>query len=139
MGGVASATLGAIASACSSRPDHTPPLTHPAISASRSFPLAINPDPVSLGVLNAGQAARAMITLRNPGPQPVSVERIETGCSCLRVGPAPIRLGPGESAALTVAFDPSHDPDFRGMLSIDVDGHDATGSLVFRTCVNLVS
>jgi hypothetical protein len=75
--------------------------------------------------------------LRNPGPRPVSVERIETSCPCIRVEPARFKVGPGEFAELVARFDPSHDPDFRGGLSIEVVGRSSRDFVLFRARVNL--
>lgn len=38
---------------------------------------------------------------------------------------------------MTVEFDPSEEPEFHGRLSVDLAGHDAGGSVVFRTSVHL--
>jgi hypothetical protein len=67
----------------------------------------------------------------------VAVERIETSCPCLQVDPKSLQIGPGERISLRVTFDPSHDPDFRGGLAIDVTGYTKDGSIVFRRRVDL--
>ena len=46
-------------------------------------------------------------------------------------------VGPGEFAELAVRFDPSHDPVFRGGLSVEVDAIRATGEVAFLTTVHL--
>jgi len=53
------------------------------------------------------------------------------------LGPVPFRVETGRSASLWVAFDPSHEPDFRGSLCVEVVGRDTTGVAVFRTTVDL--
>jgi len=114
---------------------HTP---HPTIESTRArFPLEISPDPVDLGVLPPGRSAQATISLRNPGPRPVSVERIETSCPCIRAEPASFKVGPGELAELVTRFDPSDDPDFRGGLSIEVVGRSPRDFVLFRARVDL--
>ncbi len=120
----------------SSTPNHTPPPSNLASSAGKPFLLEISPDPVSLGVVSSGQKARASLTLLNRGPQPVTVERIDTGCPCLRTKPEWIRIAPGEAKVLAVEFDPSAEPDFRGGLSIVVTGW-AAGQVAFHTQVKL--
>jgi len=92
---------------------------------------------VSLGILLPGQSADAKFVLRNLGPQTVTVERVKTSCPCLRVEPASFKVGSGEFAELVVGFDPSHDPDFRGGLSIEVAGLSTTGEVEFRARVDL--
>ena len=120
------------------RPRIIPPppsnLTRP---GSGFFPLEINPNPVDLGTLAPGRSAQTTITLHNPCPLMVSVDRIETSCQCLRVGPAPARLMPGERAVLAARIDLSSETEFRGGLSITVAGIAASGREVFQTRVNL--
>lgn len=92
---------------------------------------------MSLGILSPGQLASVKITLGNRGPQPAKVERIKTSCPCLRVEPQSFEVGSGEFAELVVGFDPSHDPDFRGGLSIEVTGLSTAGKGVFHARVGL--
>ncbi len=75
--------------------------------------------------------------MRNTGSDSAAVVRIETSCPCLRVRPGRVLVGPGESAALTLTFDPTHDPGFRGCLSVSVEGYSAAGNTVFRMRVDL--
>lgn len=117
----------------SSSPNHTPPFQILASSAQQGLPIEIRPDPISLGTLDPGQSAVAKFTLRNPGSHPVIVARVETSCPCLKVVDQPTSIGPGQAADLTVKFDPTNDPDFRGGLSIDVIGRDPMGRIVFQT------
>jgi hypothetical protein len=91
---------------------------------------------VSLGVVGIGQEARADLTLANPGSQALTIERVETSCSCLTIAPRSIRIAPGESKTLSLEFDPSEEPDFRGGLSIDVTGF-AAGGVAFHTRAKL--
>jgi Protein of unknown function (DUF1573) len=88
---------------------------------------------VSFGILLPNQSADAKIILRNPSPQAVTVDRIETSCHCLRVEKQPIKLLAEESVTLVLRFDSSDDPGFRGGLSIGVAGRDSTGGIVFET------
>jgi Protein of unknown function (DUF1573) len=120
----------------SSTPNLTPPPENLASSVGPHFPLKINPDPVSLGVIDRGQKAKAAFTLVNHGSQPVAIERIETSCPCLTTTPGSIRVSPGERMVLAVEFDPSAEPDFRGGLSIDVTGYSGD-RVAFHTLVNL--
>lgn len=116
---------------------YPPPRSKLASSAGPRFPLEISPDPVQLGVLAPGRSADANIVLRNPGIDLVLVERIESSCPCLGAGRSRIQMAPGESCNLSLRFDPSHDADFRGRLSINVAGYDAAGRTVFGTQVHL--
>lgn len=109
----------------------------PGRSANPSPPLEISPDPVWLGMITAGQSARSVATLRNPGRDPVRVDRIETSCPCLRPSPNALEIGAGESASLTFDCDLSDEPDFLGRLAINVEAYDHLDRVVFRTRVNL--
>lgn len=102
----------------------------------RGFFLKPSPDPVQFGVVVGGQEARQSLALVNWGDQPVMVERIETSCPCLIITPESTCIGPGETATVSVKFNPSAEPDFRGRLAIDVTGY--TGDqTVFHTLANL--
>lgn len=133
--GVVLPTLG-IAGCSSSAPPPPSPLIASIHSPADAHAL-IAPTSISLGVLNPGQAAQAMFTLRNPTAGPVDVARLETSCHCLRVTPRSFRIGPGEPCSLRAAFDPAHEPDFQGVLAVIVTGRETDGDVVFRTVVKL--
>ncbi len=113
-----------------------PSLLNSDSSADQALPLEIDPDPLSLGELRPGVPAGAQMVLRNPSARPVSVGGIETSCPCLRVRPVSMVIPPGESTVLTVEFDPTNNPDFRGGISITVIGVSEAGEKAFQTCVN---
>ncbi len=100
--------------------------------------LEVSPNPLSLGVLRPGQDARAELAIRNAGPDPVVIARSRTSCPCITLQPIPLRLGPGESAALTVRFDPDEEPEFRGGLSVAYSFHDAVDVVLCRGAVDLI-
>ena len=102
-----------------------------------AYPLENKPELVLLGTLAAGQHAEATITLLNPSRDAVQIDRVETSCPCLSAEPTKFKVGPGESAEVRLAFDPSQEPDFRGGLSIEVIGYGAMAKIAFRTRVNL--
>lgn len=99
------------------------------------FGLEISPDPVRLGILDAGQSAEAVITIRNPTAQSVSIDRVETSCPCIETGPARLEIAPGEIRELTLKFDASTEPEFGGALSVEVAGYGESGRLVLRARV----
>lgn len=101
-------------------------------SAASAPSLIVSPDPIALGTLAPGESARSTVTLRNPTSEAVSVERIETSCPCILVSPTSIVVGSGESSALTIEFDPTDEPEFRGGLSVNVVGKEATGRVALR-------
>jgi len=100
--------------------------------------LEIRPDPISLGVIEAGTPGKAALTLRNPGSVPLTLERVETSCSCIRVETVPVRIDACGSVDLAVVFDPTSEPDFRGGLSVDLTGRMPGGATLFHTQVNLL-
>jgi hypothetical protein len=99
--------------------------------------LSVHPDPNPLGELTAGQTTRRAAMLRNQGAGPITVERVESSCPCVRVAALPLTVGAGEAAPMTVEFDPSEEPEFHGRLSVDLVGREPGGSVVFRTSVTL--
>lgn len=121
------------ASSFRSVPNSSPPPPVRSLEAAPGdhFPLALDPDRLSLGVVSAGQKAKATLNVTDIGRDSVFVDRIETGCPCLTVTPSSIRLMSGETGALAVDFDPAAEPDFRGGLVIDITGF-ADGKAVFR-------
>lgn len=48
-----------------------------------------------------------------------------------------MRIGAGATGALTVRFDPSEEPDFRGGLAVDLVGQGADGIALFRAQAHL--
>ncbi|MGC8643870.1 MAG: DUF1573 domain-containing protein [Isosphaeraceae bacterium] len=82
------------------------------------------------------RTARVSLALKNQSARPLAVERIETSCPCLTVGPMAVRVEPGRVVQLTAVLDPSEEPDFRGPLSVSVVGRGG-GRYLFRTWVDV--
>lgn len=99
--------------------------------------LEISPDPAEFGTLRPGESARIEVTAHNPAARPVMLERVWSSCPCVRAEGAPARVGANETKSLQLLYDPSSDPDFRGGLSVQVDGLGTGDRLLFRTRVNL--
>jgi hypothetical protein len=76
--------------------------------------------------------------LRNTGAKAVTVARIDVSCDCIRLSPPPTPVRPGAAVALDVAYDPAVDPDYLGILGVELTGVDAAGVVVFRTTVDVV-
>ena len=114
---------------------YTPPTFSAAAPA--SSPLAINPDPVDLGIIEQGESAEASVVLENSRSEPVVLDRVKTSCPCVRFTPASVTVGAGETAALTVTFDPLSDPEFVGGLGVEATGYDSRGRALFKTRVDL--
>jgi hypothetical protein len=97
------------------------------------FPLSVNDEPLKLEDLDAGQSARTSLAVLSSQETPVRLERIETSFPCVKVGPVPVQIDPGSTTALTVTFDASGEPDFRGKLSVNIVGYTEDGSVGFMT------
>lgn len=94
----------------------------PTKSTPPALPLAIDPGSADLGTLGPRQPAKVEFTIRNLSSLTVVIDRIETTCPCIQAVPASCSLGADECRPLTVNFDPAHDPDFRGSLSVAITG-----------------
>ena len=99
--------------------------------------LTVNPDPVSLGLISAGKSARATLTVTNSGGKRQQITNVRTTCPCVGLVGLPVSIEPGRSVGLTVIFDPTEEPDFRGTLGVGLIGMGATGDELFQTEVNL--
>ena len=104
----------------------------PGASLDSAPSLSAEPPVLLLGDLDAGQAARGSITLRNPHAEAIEVVRVETSCPCTRVSPSTFQIDPGGSVPLGIEFDSLEEPEFRGTLLVEVTGQGATGGVLFR-------
>ncbi|MFI5456162.1 MAG: DUF1573 domain-containing protein [Isosphaerales bacterium] len=105
----------------------------PASGAEQRFPLAISPCPIIFEAYESGESAQTSLVVRNTQSVALTLERIETSCSCIGIAPVPIEIGPGEPRTLNVTFDSSSDPDFEGGLSVEISGYLSDGKIAFRT------
>ncbi|MGC8641837.1 MAG: DUF1573 domain-containing protein [Isosphaeraceae bacterium] len=137
--GVFSALLAACATCAIVRGSHPCDLSsaNPPRNEGGAYPLTIGPDPISLGKLGYGQLAKATASVRNRGPEPVTVVRIETSCPCLRAVLEPTTVGPREAGRMSLSFDPRGEHDFRGDLSIEVVGYKGGREVAFRACARV--
>jgi len=87
-------------SACIPSHNHTKKNVH-----TNSVPLVIQPAEMDMGEVMEGHDARATLFLRNTGPLPVHVEKVESSCGCTAVTPDTRELAPGEFTPLHVRVD----------------------------------
>jgi hypothetical protein len=99
--------------------------------------LRASENPVAAGVLSPGEGWRGELTLENLSKSPITAERIEMSCPCLRANSLPVTIGPRDSGSIPLAFDPKNNVDFRGKLSSDLRVLDSAGLVVFRGRVEL--
>ena len=104
---------------------------------SQHSPLEISPDPLEFSVLGDGEATEKVVSIRNTGNDPLTLERVETSCPCISVSGVPLEVGPHESGALTVTFHRSldQDPEFR--VSVQLTGYLTMGQTGFRVELRL--
>lgn len=95
-------------------------------------PLNVRPDPLSFGTLEPGVSAKGTLTVRNPGAESITIERIDTSCPCVKISPVPLVVRSNGAATLTVAYDANDDPNFRGGLGINYALILTDGSIAFR-------
>ena len=99
--------------------------------------LTVTPDRLDLGVLAPGQGARAKLSLRNAGDEPIVVARVKTSCECVSIEPSEFRVEPKSTVTLDVQYDSSHDPDFRGGMGVIVTGESRDQKALFNAVVDL--
>ena len=112
-----------------------PSTPHPISVASP--PLRVFPETVRLGDLHPGRRALATLLLHKPGRLPVTVVWVATSCPCVTVGPRPVRIAAEASSNLSVSYDSTGEPDFRGRLAVSMTGQRSDGATLFRAGVEL--
>jgi len=110
-----------------------PPPVNSTSGEEQHFPLAISPSPIVFEVLHSGESAKKSLVVRNSQAAPLTIERIEVTCLCIRIAPVPIDVGPGETKTLTVSFDSSSEPEFEGGLSVQITGYLSENKIAFQT------
>jgi hypothetical protein len=99
--------------------------------------LSVQPDPIALGAIPAGKPASGRFTVSNPTTQQVHVDQIDTTCECLKLTPTTFDVESGGSIEIQARFNPDHDPQFRGSLSVGLTGYGGASVPVFRTRITL--
>jgi hypothetical protein len=99
--------------------------------------LVVRPSPVELGTVSPGGTARTKLWVQNSTGTPRSVTQINTSCPCVSAGPLPLTVAAGGEASLSIAFDSSGEPAFRGGLAVELRGLNASGSELFRNQVTV--
>ncbi len=67
--------------------------------------LTASPVAVDFGKARQEQVLKATVTLTNPGTEPVEILRVGADCSCTAGAPKQMKLAPGESTTMEVAFE----------------------------------
>lgn len=99
--------------------------------------LSLSTGKVDLGWVSPGGTAKGSFTLKNSLKDVVSIDFIDSTCSCLRVDLANATLNPGESAIINLIVDLKSEPDFVGELLIKIKGFSSEKKIVFEVGATL--
>jgi hypothetical protein len=111
-------------------------------ACSRGEPqIALETTQLDFGDVPNGEIASQDVLVRNEGDGELVVEGIVTSCGCTSATLEPMRLAPGESGTLHVAYDAgAHGPDLRGaqLRQIFINSNDpARAELIVELAVNV--
>ena len=99
--------------------------------------LGVVPPILNLGELAPGSSAKAVLHITNRSSSRQSGIFMTTSCDCLTVRPEDYSIESGETAELTVTFDTTGEPGFRGPLAIEVIGKNKEEATLFSAIVNV--
>ncbi len=92
---------------------------------------------MSLGQVAPGSQKSLAFWLTNQSAALVEVAEITTSCDCLNVELPERRLIPGQKVEGRLKLDLRKEPQFRERLSIEVEGKDKSGQVVFTLVVKV--
>lgn len=95
------------------------------------------PPRLDIGDVAAGLRVASRLSISNPGDASIVVAKVDSSCPCLRVAPGAFVARPHSTTDVTMTYDASEAPDFRGVLALEVRGRDAGGGVLFQTRVDL--
>jgi len=90
-------------------------------------PLVIQPAKMDMGEVMEGKEASATLFLRNTGPLPIHVSKVETSCGCTAATPETRELAPGAFTPLHIRVDTTGK---RGQVKKNVTVFDSQGGKV---------
>ncbi len=93
---------------------------------------------LNLGTVTHGSKASGTLRIANKTDRTWRIARVESSCSCLKVGPASFEVAGGATTPIDIAFNFAEEPDFRGNLLVEVKGVEADGNVVFTSQVAVV-
>jgi hypothetical protein len=114
---------------CLNLADEPTPFPRADIGTLPRFPFATIPQRIEFGTVSGDSPVETSVLIRNQAALPLTLERVVTSCPCIGIGDVPVHLDPNEAKTLSVLFDPSHDPDFEGELTVRLTGY-ATGDCI---------
>ena len=126
-----------LALACGGCASHSSDPSPPPLPSEQSAVLIVEPGEVFLGTIEPGRCITTPVTVRNRGDAPIVVARINASCPCVRITPASVNLDAGGSACLSVVYDSTEEPEFRGALAVLVTGLSEDRVLLFRVVVHV--
>ena len=78
-----------------------------------------------------------MIQMRNVSNQIVEIVRWESSCFCVELPEVPLLFNPSQSHTVAVRVDLAREPNYSGLLRVEVRGYDATGNPALVAWVEL--
>jgi len=111
--------------------------TAPPRPSEESSALILEPSEVFLGTIDPGRRITTPVTIRNRGDVRLVIDRIDTSCDCVRMTPSTVTLDAGQSAFLSVEYNPNSEPEFRGALAVSLTGLSADHVTIFNLVVHV--
>lgn len=113
-------------------------------ACSRGEPqIAVETHQFDLGDVPNGQIAERDVAVRNEGDSVLVVQGVSTSCSCTKATLEPMRLEPGESGTLHIAYDAgAHGTELRGaqIRQVFITSNDpAQPELIVELAVNVTA
>ena len=118
-------------------PIREPARIAPPLPSEQPTALIVEPKDIFLGIINPGQRITTPVTIRNSGDVRLVVDRIDSSCPCARMNPSRVVIAAGGSVRAEVEYDPTSEPEFRGLLAISVTGSSADHVAQFRLTVHV--
>jgi hypothetical protein len=74
---------------------------------------------IDFGIVHQGECLRRTLIIENRTPKPMTIDRFDASCECLKPTGLPLTIAAGSEARLDVLFDERQELEFHGNLGID--------------------
>jgi hypothetical protein len=98
--------------------------TKSSVAGSQPNSLTLNPVGINFGKLSPNTVAAKTITICNGSVERLIISHFAASCPCISIEPDSLDIAPNFAAEIVVRFDPSEEPNFRGKLTVRVEGKD---------------
>jgi hypothetical protein len=93
---------------------------------------------IDLGSVGQGETLRRTIIIENRTSNPITIDRFDSSCDCLKFRAVPISIGVGANARLQASVDERNDSSFHGALRVQVTAYAAAAAaLKFDVCLSI--